>query len=227
MDQMEVPVKKRPYRSALRAEQARNTRARILDAARALFLAEGYPGTTLDQIGQRAGVATDTVLHAFGSKKALLTAVLDVAVGGDDAAVALLDREDPQAMRREKDQRRQIAMFAKGMTGQLDRVRPMDDILRSAAAVDPEARALHDDIQLRQRRLAMRTVATWIAANGPLRDGVDVEHAAAMIWTLTSTDVHRMLRDQCGWDAEQYESWLRDSLLDALLPRRGVRVRTT
>jgi AcrR family transcriptional regulator len=214
---MPGPVKRRSYNSTLRAEQARSTRARIVDAARALFTELGYPGTTLDRVGREAGVATDTVLHVFGSKKALLRAVLDVAIGGDDAPVPILDREGPQAMRREGDQRRQVAMFAAGMTAQLERLRPLDDILRSAAAVDADARALRDDLQLRQRREAMRLVAGWIAANGQLRAQMSVDEAAAIIWTLTSPEVHQMLREHCGWDAAHYESWLRDTLDQSLI----------
>jgi AcrR family transcriptional regulator len=215
---MPGPVKRRAYSSPLRAEQARSTRARIVEAARALFTSQGYPATTLAQVAAEAGVATDTVLHVFGSKKALLTAVLDVAVGGDDAPVAVLDREGPQALRAEKDQRTQVAMLAAGLTGQLERIRPLDDILRSAAATDADARALREDLQLRQRREAMRAVTSWIAANGDLRDGMSPEQAAAIVWTLTSPEVHQMLRDHWGWDVAQYQAWLGTTLERTLLP---------
>ena len=214
---MSEPVKRRPYHSTLRAEQARATRARILDSARTLFAAHGYHGTTLEDVGRDAGVAADTVLHSFGSKKGLLRAVLDVEVGGDDAQIRVLDREGPQAMRSETDQRRQVEMFAAGITGQLERIRPLDDILRSAAAVDPDARSLRDDLQLRQRKAAMREIAGWIAANGPLRDDITVDDAAAMLWTLTSPEVHELLRDRCGWDSDRYRRWLAQTLGDSIV----------
>ena len=214
---MSAPVKRRPYNSTLRAEQAAATRTRILESARALFVEQGYPGTTVTQVAGAAGVAADTVLHVFGSKKALLTAVLDVTVGGDEDPVSVLDREGPQAMRREPDQRRQIAMFARGMAGQLERIRPVDDILRSAAVVDPDARALRDDLQLRQRRAAMAQVVTWIAANGGLKSSTTVVQATDTVWTLTSPEVHQLLREHCGWTADQYREWLRDTLESTLL----------
>lgn len=215
---MSGPVKRRPYNSTLRAEQAAATRERIIDAARALFVAQGYPATTLGQVAHEAGVAADTVLHIFGSKKGLLSSVLDVAIGGDDAPVRILDREGPQAMRRETDQRVQIAMFAAGMTEQLERIRPLDDILRSAAAVDAEARALREDLQQRQRRHAMGQVATWIAANGMLKDHMSTDMAADIIWTLTSPEVHLLLRQDCQWTPEQYRVWLHNGLAGSLLP---------
>jgi AcrR family transcriptional regulator len=215
---MSGPVKRRTYNSTLRAEKARETRARILEAARKLFTAQGYPGTTLGQVGREAGVAADTVLDVFGSKKALLKAVLDVAVGGDDAPVQVLDRAGPQALRQEKDQHRQLEMLATGLTGQLERIRPMDDILRSAAAVDEDARALREDLQLRQRRAAMTAIVTWVAANGELRGAMTIDEGAAVVWTLTSPEVHQMLRDSWGWSADQYRQWLADTLRLTLLP---------
>ncbi|HEY7859020.1 MAG TPA: helix-turn-helix domain-containing protein [Candidatus Nanopelagicales bacterium] len=214
---MSEPVKRRRYRSTLRAEQAAATRARILAAARELFADAGYPRTTLGDVAVAAGVASDTVLHVFGSKKALLRAVLDVVVGGDDADLPVLERDEPQAMRRETDQRRQIEMFASGMTGQLERIRPLDDILRSAAVVDTDARELREDLQLRQRRAAMMTIASWIAANGDLADGLTVGDAADIIWTMTSPEVHQLLREYSGWDVEKYQRWLQITLEQSLL----------
>ncbi|MCW2903028.1 MAG: ttgR 2 [Streptosporangiaceae bacterium] len=187
-------------------------------AARELFLDQGYAATAIAAVARRAQVSPDTVYSAFGSKVALLKEVLDVVVGGDDERVALLDRTDPQAMRAEPNQRTQLAMFAAGMTAQLERVRPVDDILRSAAAVDPVAAELRADIQLRQRRAAMRTVVSWLAAHGSLRNRMSEEEAAAIVWTLTSPEVHLMLRDTWGWSPQRYEQWLRETLTSSLLP---------
>jgi AcrR family transcriptional regulator len=218
MESMTESVKPRAYHSPQRAEKARQTRARVLTCARQLFLERGYPKTTLAAVGAEAGVASDTVLHLFGSKRGLLKEVMDTVVGGDDEDVALLDRHDPQALRAESDQHRQVSMFAAGMTAQLERIRPMDDILRSAAAVDQDAAALRDDLQLRQRRTAMTVIAGWIAANGPLLAGRTVEDASAMIWAMSSPEVHRLFRVDCGWSPRAYQDWLELTLRRTLLP---------
>src|ERR1700674_5038600 len=107
----------RRYDSALRKEQARQTRARMLDAAQRLFSERGYASTTMDAIAAEAGVAVDTVYAGFGSKRGVLSALMDVRVGGDDQPVEVLDRSGPQAVRRETDQRRQVAAFARDVTG--------------------------------------------------------------------------------------------------------------
>jgi hypothetical protein len=100
---------------------------------------------------------------------------------------------------------------------QLERIRPLDDILRSAAAVDQEAAALRVDVQVRQRRKAMRTFVGWIAAMGPLRDGLSVTRAAHVVWTLTSPEVHLLMRDTCGWSQASYRAWLEQTIAEGIL----------
>jgi AcrR family transcriptional regulator len=209
---------RRPYRSALRAARAQATEQRVLDAAARRFLTDGYPGTTIDAIAADGGVAAKTVYHLFGDKRGLLQRVMDATLAGTDEPIPVLDQAGPQAVRREHDQRHQIELTARGTAARLDRIRPMDDVLRSAAAVDGDAAALRHDIQLRQRRTAMQTIAGWIAANGPLRDEMTSEHAGDILWVLTSPDVHRLYRTDLGWSAEQYVDWLTRAALDALLP---------
>ena len=208
----------RTYRSPLRAAQAQQTRRRIIESARTLFVENGYGPTTVAAVARHAGVSADTVYSGFGTKIALLQDVLAVVIGGDDQQVPFLERAAPQAMRAETDQRRQIAMFAHGMTEQLERIRPLDDVLRSAAAVDESAAELRAKTQTGQRLAAMKVVVQWVAERGGLRAGRTVDEAGAVVWTLTSPEVHRMLRDDCGWPRERYEHWLRETLVDTLLP---------
>jgi len=211
-------VKRRSYDSSRRREAARQRRRQILDAATALFLAEGYPRTTIAEIAQQAGVSEDLIFTLFGSKLGVLKEVMDVAIGGDDRDIPVLERAGPRALQTTSDQREQLRLFADGISNQLERLRPLNDLMRSAAAVEPEIAALNDDLELRQRRSAMRTVAGWIAANGPLRDGMPIETASSIIWTLAGPEVHRMLTARCSWSPEQYRDWLRTTLIATLLP---------
>jgi AcrR family transcriptional regulator len=210
-------VKRRSYDSSRRREGARLRRRRILQAAEALFLADGSPHATVAAIARRAGVSEDLIFTLFRTKRGVLKEVMDVAIGGDDEDTPLLEREGPQAVRAATDQREQLRLFSAGITSQLDRVQPLNDLVRSAAAVEPEIAALQDDLHLRQRRFAMSTVASWLAANGPLRDDMTVEAAGSIIWTLASPDVHRMLTVHCSWTSRQYQDWLRETLTATLL----------
>jgi TetR/AcrR family transcriptional regulator len=56
---------------------ATRSREAILDAAEALFAHQGYQGTSLNQVGAKAGVSRGTPGYFFGSKEALYQAVLE------------------------------------------------------------------------------------------------------------------------------------------------------
>ena len=74
----------REYHSTRREQQAQATRAAIVAAARTLFVRDGYAATSVRAIAAEAGVSDQTIYAAFGSKRALLTALwnaLDVNAG--------------------------------------------------------------------------------------------------------------------------------------------------
>jgi AcrR family transcriptional regulator len=219
MEKSDTP--RRAYRSRLRADQAASTRRRILECARKLFLENGYPTTSIAGIARAAEVSADTVYATFGTKLAILKAVFDEGVVGDQADVPLLARPGPQSTRQLTDQRGQVASLAQGVVEILERVAPLDEVLRGAAAVDPDAAELRRDIQLNQRRKAMRQTVRWLAANGPLRDGLSEQDAATVLWTLTSPEVYRLLRVDSGWSRKRYQNWLEGALIHGLLRTSG------
>jgi AcrR family transcriptional regulator len=210
---MTEPVKRRSYRSALRAEQAARTRDVIIEAAADLFVRSGYACTTIKDIASRAGVAPDTVYASFGTKVRVLTAVLDrgLAPGGE---ASIMDTARPRAVRDEPDQRRQLHLFAWDMAEISARIRPIFEVLRTAAAVEPEVGEVFAEME--QHRLAnMRQVAGWLARRGPLK--VSRDRAGEIIWALVSPDVGRMLCDVQGWSQNQHADWLEHMLASALL----------
>jgi TetR/AcrR family transcriptional regulator len=54
-----------------------DTRGRILDAALGSFASRGYEATSLDALASGLGVRKQTILYHFGTKDALLDAVID------------------------------------------------------------------------------------------------------------------------------------------------------
>ena len=210
---------RRTYTSRLREEQAQHTRIRVLEAAQRRFTAAGYAATTVESIAREAGVAVDTVYTIFGTKRDLIAQLAYFRAAGNDAPVAVIDQEGPQAARREKDQRRQLAMFASGVTAIVERVRPVDDILRGAGAVDANVAALRTRIQ-EERFGSIRAFAGWLTKNGPLKSGISASDAATIIWTLTSPEVHQLLCDTRGWSRARYIRWLTETLTATLLPDR-------
>lgn len=207
---------KRKYDSSRRRAQARESQLRIVEAARRLFIEHGYTGTTIEQIAQEAGVAVETLYATFGSKRALLSRLVEISVVGDAAPAPLLEREGPQAVRQERDQRRQVEMFAYGISEIMGRVGPVFGIMRTAAETEPDIAEVLQRI-LGQRMQGMLAFVRWLAANGPLRNEMPVEDAAETVWAVTSAEVHHLLTVDGGWSGERYEAWVRDTLTRLLL----------
>ena len=73
----------------LRERKRRETRQRIIDCGLERFLAEGYAGTTVDQIAEAAGICRRSFFHYFKSKDDLILAWLDGAWGAICDQVAI------------------------------------------------------------------------------------------------------------------------------------------
>ena len=73
-----VPGRRRPVRpDSLHVLRGRKTRRRILDAARARILGEGYENLRLDMLAQDAGVTKAAVVKSVGGKASILLALGD------------------------------------------------------------------------------------------------------------------------------------------------------
>jgi len=68
-------------------------------------------------------------------------------------------------------------------------------------------------------------VVESVAATGGLRDGLDVEHATDMLWTLNHPDVWLLLVGRCGWTPDEFEAWLAEASCRQLLGRGAPRPR--
>lgn len=207
----------RKYDSTRRQAQARQTRLQIADAARDLFLAHGYAGTTIESIAEKAGVAPETIYATFQNKRKVLSFLFDISVGGDDEPVRLIDRPNPQAVFNETDQHHQLTLFAKDITQILHRAAPIFEILRIAARTEPEIAELVQRL-LRERLANMNMVAKHVTANGPLREGMNRVRAAEIIWSMTSPELYLLFRRDLDWTDDQYSEWLTDTLIRLLLP---------
>jgi AcrR family transcriptional regulator len=208
---------KRKYNSTRRQAQARETRRQVVEAARQLFSEHGYAGATIDAIAQGAGVAPETIFATFGNKRAILAAVIDVAVGGDHQPVPLLQRPGPQAVLQQAEPAQLLQLFAADISDILERVAPMFAIMRVAAKTEPEIAELLK-IRLEQRLRNLTAVAQRLAAQRALREGLNAEQAADLIWTITSPEVFSLLTVDRRWAKERYVQWLSDTLARLLLP---------
>jgi AcrR family transcriptional regulator len=213
----EVKARRR-YESPHRREQAAATRRKVIAAAQPLFLEHGYAGATMAAIARKAGVVVETVYRSFGSKAALFAAVVEAALAGgvERAEVPVEERPAIAAIIAETDPAKQVALYAATQPGIHRRGGPLLRAVRDAAAVDPEVARVWSELEA-WRYNGQGQMVGLLASRDALRDGLSIETATDLVYTLCSLAVHDLLVLERRWTSEQYERWLTDALTRELL----------
>ena len=210
---------RRRYTSPVRTARARQTRARIVAAAAALFAERGYLGTTIDAVAQAAGVGRKTVFDSVGGKVSLLKEAYDVAIVGDDEPVPLAERPVIAALAAEPDPRTMLAGYAALVCQVNARIVDIYRALETGAETDPEARELYERL-LAQRRQAMVAPAAKLAAAGALRAGLTGAECADLLWLHNDPSMYDKLVRRMGWSPERFQMWLAQTYQEQLLAHR-------
>ncbi|RYE51920.1 MAG: TetR/AcrR family transcriptional regulator [Hyphomicrobiales bacterium] len=214
---MTDPVKqKRKYNSSRRSEQAADTRNLVIDAARTLFITSGWQATTIAGIAKTAKVSPETIYATFRNKEAILQAVIEKAVRGEQPDKALLEQSGPLAIAGASSQSVQIALFAKDICRVLINVSEVMAVLRTAAESDAGLSKLYSSLHEGRRR-NLSFVATALIGNGPLRGDIDVSLATDQLWRLASPELFLLMTKVEGISNNAYAEWLRDMLQTQLL----------
>jgi AcrR family transcriptional regulator len=199
----------------------RETRRRLLAAARAEFAERGYAAATVTRIAGRAGVSVQSLYNDWGGKRNLLRAVMVSALASDDdvpleaagqplaVLTATLDPADA------KDPRRLLAHLVHQYRLLAERAAVGWQAYRDGAAVDPDIAA--DWQQLSdERRKAFHAMFDRLPAQA-LRPGLSHAAAADTAWVIASPDTHDLLVRRAGYSYDQLEDWVRTTLTAAIL----------
>jgi AcrR family transcriptional regulator len=204
------------YSSTLRAEQAAQTRQRVLAAAGALFAADGFARTTLARVAEAAEVSVETV-QAQGSKRSLLTAAIhQLSFGGAETSFLA----GPQA--RSLFEATTAAEFCEGgadLVGDFNaQTFRLWRAFASAAADDP---AVDQELTELSGYIGDQCyqIVDMLAARGWLRDDVAVDELGDSLWVLIGSENYDKTTTRLGWSHQRYLSWLSRSLHDLLLPK--------
>ncbi|GGL92218.1 TetR/AcrR family transcriptional regulator [Nakamurella endophytica] len=212
-----VPPQSRQQRAGDAIRQ--RSRQRLVLGAAEVFAECGYAGTTVNAIAERAGVSLRTLYTAWGSKRRLLRAYVEHTMTGSSTAVTdgtwvshlqdLLDEEartDPHA------RMRQIARIFSDVAERMDLAWRLS---RDGAAVDPGVRQDHAELeQLRRRSLAGLLEGMDDAA---LRPGLTGDGAVDTLLVIASPTSYDTLVHARGYSLEQFERWVGDTLVAAIL----------
>jgi AcrR family transcriptional regulator len=213
----------RSYYSLVRSKQADETRARIASAARKLILSHGFEAATIEAIAREAGVAVPTVYAVFGSKRRILTELVERAAFGPVFQKLISEAEaltDPEA------RLRVVARIARQV---YDGERSESELLRKARVVLPELAAREEERNCGRYEAHCVTVG-HLARAGRLNPAINVQEARDILWAFTARDLYRLLVVERKWTPLRYEQWLADALVDALMkkaPRKSRRLAAT
>ena len=183
------------------------TRARIVDAARDLFMRQGYARTTIADIARAGDVAPQTVYWAFGSKAGLVREIRDAwfaSARTSERFGQVVAIDDPTA---------RLDAFAGFMRHQWESGAAALSIQRDALRVDPDAAA--DVTAILETRA--RSLFEVVRPLGPhLASGLTVKKAHDLVLALTLLEIYLELQTR-GWPPEAYEAWLAAALRTQLL----------
>lgn len=188
------------------AEKARQTRQRIADAARDLFVERGYGATTLQDVANLAGVAVQTIYFVFGSKRSLLKEVVDMTIAGDDEPIATMDRPWFRDALAAGTARAQLRQLVHGTGHVIGRVAPITEVLRTAMATDPEIAELWQQ-DTDPRSVVLTAAARALVAKPDARASVSAEHAADLLYGLLSPELYLLYVRDRGWTEDEWERW--------------------
>jgi AcrR family transcriptional regulator len=213
----QVNAGKRVYASPARDRQARLTRREILDAAAELFVAQGYGRTSVAEVAARAGVTAQTVYNAVGPKPDLLKAAYDAVLVGDDEPIPLADRPQVRAMSTLRDPAELLRAYAALSREVVERVGPLMLQIAAGAAGGDSDLIEHQRVTDAERLTGTTRVIERVVELEALAAGLSPDRARDRIWTLNSVQVWQLLTGARGWSGPEYETWLGDAMIAAVL----------
>jgi AcrR family transcriptional regulator len=189
----------------------------VLEVAKKLFVRHGIDGTTVAEIAEKAGVAVPTVYVLYKSKEGMLRALMQSTLFGprfQKAWAKLDDVTDPVEA---------VALSAQVARAFYESESAELGLMRGSSAFSPALRDLERELEAIRFEMQGQRVAS-LFAHGKHRRGLALEEARRILWMLTSRDIYRMLVHEGGWTPDQYQRWLADAILSALVARHRRRI---
>ena len=149
----------------------------MLEAAREILRSEGLPALTMEAVARRVGVSRQTVHNQFGSRIALLEALIDSAAisGGMDRLREVFSETNP---------RRALEMLIAVFVGFWASDELLISRLHGLTAVDPE---LASQLEPRgdRRRKGLTLIVDRLREHGDLRTDAATEDVVDCLYLIT------------------------------------------
>jgi AcrR family transcriptional regulator len=200
----------RAYRSALREEQAEQTKQRIARAARQRFIESGWSGTSVRSVAADAGVSEATVYAVYGTKAGLATSLVESAEL--DAGVEQVAREIEAA---QGEPRGQLAAFIRFDRRLFEHGGDGLRLTVEGGRNEPALAAAYKQGRARGDANRRSLFASW--PSGALRDGLTLDRALDVYATVCSIQTFDIATRERGWSVAEVEQWWVETLTELLL----------
>lgn len=167
----------RPQKLTRRALAKQQTREKVLQAAREMFIERGYEGATIRDIARAAGMSTGAVFASFTDKPELFDAILS------DEFAALADPMRDAAATAPSARDALVAMFGAAYRAHFSQLPLIQAALAASWTRTPEAERLRRD-SLRPLRALVLEVLERGVARDELTQKFDLRLIADVIWDL-------------------------------------------
>jgi AcrR family transcriptional regulator len=216
---MPDPVKsqKRAYNAPRRAQAAAQTREAILRAAQARFEHAGWVGTTIAAVAADASVSPKTIEATFGTKAALLAAVVDYAIRGDIDPTPMASRAAVQAERDAPDAATMLELHAHRSAAIAARAARIAWVVETAARGDARVAELWARMT-NNLLFGVGMAAEILLAKPGVRPGLTREEAEESFLVAMNWNTYRALTGMRDLSPHGFEDWMRRYYRRMLLP---------
>jgi AcrR family transcriptional regulator len=167
----------RPQKLTRRALAKQQTREKVLQAAREMFIERGYEGATIRDIARAAGMSTGAVFASFTDKPELFEAILS-----EDFA-ALLDPMQDAASTAPSAREALVAMFGAAHRMHFAQLPLIQAALAASWTRTPEAERLRRDTMRPIRALVAEVLERGVD-RGELTQRFDLRLVSDVLWDL-------------------------------------------
>lgn len=197
---------KRPYRSALRREQAEHTKIGICLAAAPLFAEHGYARTSVREIAAAAGVAVETI-YALGDKPEVFLQAFELSLRGDLRGTPLLELESVAPAADVSTLRDFLRIVTDFVVGSNRRSVRLWAAFVEGANSNARLAEGYADFMTQMRGQGERVLA-FAVQRGLCAQPYEPRYTLDVIWATLHPSQYDLLVTHAGWQHERYQAWL-------------------
>lgn len=159
-------------------------------------------------IADLAGVSVDTIYTSVGRKPTVMRVVIDDVLGEGRGPIAATSRSYVEEIPATDGAAKKLTLYAQALGRLQPGLAPLSEALRDARTQDPACQQAWRGLMDR-RAANMRLLAADLRVTGELREDLDDDTVADIIWATNSPEYFLLLTSR-RWTTQKYTNHLVD-----------------